>query len=278
VFALLFAIIEGPESGWRSSLVLISFGAAVALLAAFVAHATRTDHPLLDPRVFRIRPLRTGSIGVFAVFFGLFALFFVNSQYLQYAKGYSPLATGVAILPLPVAMFAASRRSMKLVDKHGAPGVVATGMLLLVAGLLALSFADATTPYLPYAVAITAVAVGMGLSVPKLSTDIVTSLPSARSGMGSGLNSALREIGAAVGIAIVGTVLSSQFIRRRPSGLHGDHASPAQTLRAASRLGADIHAQAVHAFTDAMASGLRVVALAVLAGTIIVIRGMRTRR
>jgi EmrB/QacA subfamily drug resistance transporter len=276
VFAFLFAIIEGPESGWRSLLVVTSFGTAAALLIAFLARATRAEHPLLDPHMFRIRPLRTGSVGVFAVFFGLFALFFVNSQYLQYAKGYSPLATGVAILPLPIAMFAASKRSMKLVDRYGARRVVGSGMLLLVAGLLALSFADAATPYLPYAVSLAAVAVGMGLSVPKLSTDIVTSLPATRSGMGSGLNSAVREIGAAVGIAIVGTVLSGQFTRQLPEGLQDGHSSPAQTLRAASHLGADVHAQAVRAFTDAMATGFRVIGLAVLVGTAIVFRGMRS--
>ena len=150
-------------------------------------------------------------------------------------------------------------------------------MLLLGAGILALSFADAATPYLPYALALTAVAVGMGLSVPKLSTDIVTSLPATRSGLGSGLNSAVREIGAAVGIAVVGTVLSSQFAQHLPGDLRGGHASPAQTLRAASDLGAQVHAQAVRAFTDAMATGFRVIGLAVLVAAAIVLHGLRTR-
>jgi predicted MFS family arabinose efflux permease len=232
----------------------------------------------LDPRLFPIRPLRTGTVGVFAVFFGLFALFFVNSQYLQYAKGYSPLATGVAILPLPIAMFAASKQSMKLVDRHGSRRVVTTGMLMLVAGLLMLSFADHNTSYLSYAIAIAVVAVGMGLSVPKLSTDIVTSLPTARSGMGSGLNSAVREVGAAVGIAVVGTVLSSQFAQHLPDGLRDQHGSPAQTLRAARGLDPVVRDEAVRAFTDAMALGFRVIALAVLVSTVVVLRGMRTAR
>jgi len=82
-FALLFGIIEGPDRGWNSALVLGSFAAAALLFAVFIAHALRATHPLLDPRVFAITRLRTGTIGVAAVFFGLFALFFVNAQYLQ---------------------------------------------------------------------------------------------------------------------------------------------------------------------------------------------------
>jgi len=264
VFGVLFGIIEGPEHGWTSSLVLGSFAAAALLLAAFVGHSLRAAHPLLDPRVFAIAQLRTGTVGVAAVFFGLFALFFVNAQYLQYAKGYSPLVTGLAILPLPIGMIAVSRRSIGLAARVGTRAVVATGMTLVAAGLAALSFTTSDTPYLPYALALLAISTGMGLSVPSLSTGIMTSLPPARAGMGSGLNSAARELGAALGIAVVGTILSSRFAAALPAAL-GEHAdSTSQALRAAERLGSTIHAQATDAFTDAMSAGYRVIAVVVL--------------
>lgn len=267
VFALLFGIIEGPDSGWGSGLVLGSFAGAAVLLAGFISYALRAAHPLLDPRIFAINRLRIGTIGVGAVFFGLFALFFVNAQYLQYAKGYSPLVTGVAILPLPIAVIFISRRS-----------VVAGGIILLAAGLAALSFVDSSTPYLPYGLALLVVAIGMGLSVPALSTGIVTSLPPAEAGMGSGLNSAVREIGSALGVAVVGTVLTSRFASGLPTALREHADSTSQTLRAAEQLGTAVHAQAVNAFTDAMATGFRVVALIVLIAAVAVAQGLQRNR
>ena len=277
VFGVLFGIIEGPEHGWTSSVVLGSFAAAVLLFAAFVGHSLRTDHPLLDPRVFAIKELRTGTAGVAAVFFGLFALFFVNAQYLQYAKGYSPLVTGVAILPLPIGMIAVSRRSIALASRFGARAVVASGMVLVSAGLAALSLTTSETPYLPYALALLAISTGMGLSVPSLSTGIMTSLPPARAGMGSGLNSAAREIGAALGIAVVGTILSSRFSASLPAALREQSDSTSQALRSASRLGTQVHAQATAAFTDAMSIGYRVIALVVLLAAAGIASGLATR-
>lgn len=268
VLAVLTAIIEGPTSGWTSPLVLGSLVAGLAVFTAFVARSLRVVDPLLDPRMFAIPRLRSGTLGVGVVFFGLFALFFVNAQYLQYAKGYSPLVTGVAILPLPIGMIAVSRRSTAVVRRWGARTIVAVGMALVAAGLTALSFATSSTPYLPYAVALLAISTGMGLSVPSLSTGIMTSLPPERAGMGSGLNSASREIGAALGIAVIGTVMSAALARGLPAGL-GSAGSTSEALRLAEDLGPEIRAEAVDAFTDAMAVGYRVVAAVVLAGTVL---------
>jgi EmrB/QacA subfamily drug resistance transporter len=274
VLAVLVGIIEGPEAGWTSPLVLGAFGAGIGLFATFVARSLRVANPLLDPRVFAIRRLRTGAFGVGAVFFGLFALFFVNAQYLQYAKGFSPLVTGVAILPLPLGMVVVSRRSVALATRFGTRAVVTAGMVLVAVGLAGLSFATAGTPYLPYALALVAIAAGMGLSVPSLSTGIMASLPPQRAGMGSGLNSASREIGAALGIAVVGTVMASRFARALPRALDGA-GSTSQALRQAHGLGAAVYADAVHAFTDAMAAGYRVIAAVVLVGAVVVSRQLR---
>ena len=275
VFALLLAIIEGPEQGWTSTFVLATFAAAGLLGTGFVAHSLRSPKPMVDPRIFAITKLRNGTIGVGAVFFGLFALFFVNAQYLQYAKGYSPLVTGIAILPLPVVVVIVSRRSVNLAARFGTNIVIATGMVMLAAGLAAFSFLTAATSYLPYMGVLLVIAVGMGLSVPSLSTGIVTSLPPERAGMGSGLNSAVREIGAALGIAIVGTILTSQFTQALPAGLEGA-GSTGQTLRAAQALGPRIHAEAVDAFTGAMSTGFRVIAVLVLVASVVVSRNSTT--
>ncbi|MGP3985523.1 MFS transporter [Streptomyces sp. 3N207] len=208
-FALLTALIEGPGHGWGSPLVLVSFALAALLLGAFVGHGLRAARPLVDPRLFRSRPLRAGVLGVTATFFGLFALFFVNAQYLQYAKGYSPAVAGLAIGPLAIGMLVFSRLSPRLVHRFGPRSMVATGLVCLTAGLGALSLIDAETPYLPYAAVLMVMAVGMGLSMPPLSMTVLSSLPADRAGLGSGLNGAAREFGSALGVAAMGTVMAS---------------------------------------------------------------------
>jgi EmrB/QacA subfamily drug resistance transporter len=277
VLAVLVSIIEGPASGWTSPLVLGSLAVGLLLFLAFVVRSFRVDDPLLDPRVFAIATLRNGSLGVGTVFFGLFALFFVNAQYLQYAKGFSPLVTGVAILPLPIGMLIVSRRSVAIAERLGTRTVVISGMGLVAGGLTALSFATSETGYLPYAAALIAIAGGMGLSVPSLSTGIMTSLPPERSGMGSGLNSASREIGAALGIAVIGTVMTDRFVGSLPEAVAGRAGSTSQALRRAEELGPLIHREAVDSFTRAMADGYRVIAVVVLLGAVVVSRGMATR-
>ena len=105
---------------------------------------------------------------------------------------------------------------------------------------------------------------------------MLTSLPPGRAGMGSGLNSAAREIGAALGVAVVGTVLTSHFAASLPTALQQHAGSTSQTLSAAQQLGAAVHTQAVNAFTGAMATGYRVIAAIVLIAAVAVARGLRS--
>lgn len=278
VLALLSGIVASADHGWTSAFVIGSFAAAALLLAAFIAHALHAAHPLLDPRVFAIARLRAGTLGVGCVFFGLFALFYVNAQYLQYAKGYQPFTTGLAILPLPIGLIVISRRSVAVARRVGPRTVVACGMALLAAGLAALSFVNSTTPYLPYGLALLAISAGSGLSVPSLSTGIMTSLPPARAGMGSGLNSAVREIGSAVGVAVAGTLLTSHFSNALPADLRQHANSVSRVLHHAQQLGTAVHIQAVNAFTGAMALGYRVIAAVVLAGAVATAFGLPKER
>ncbi|MET9609524.1 MFS transporter [Streptomyces sp. NPDC006512] len=243
VGTLLHGIIEGPSSGWTSLQVLGALALSAVLLALFAVRSLRTAHPLIDPRVFRSRRLRAGSLGVGVAFFGLFSLFYVNAQYLQYAKGYSPLLAGCAIAPLALGMMIASRRSIALAARFG-DAVVAVGLAGIVTGLFLISFATASTPYPLYALFLVVLSVGMGLSVPVLSAAVMTSLPQDRAGLGSGLNGATREIGSALGVAVLGTALSA----------HGSQD-----------------------FSGAMSFGLRVVAALVLAASVLVLSWWRRR-
>ncbi|WP_433255315.1 MFS transporter [Streptosporangium sp. CA-135522] len=141
-------------------------------------------------------------------FFGLFSLSFVNARYLQEVKGFSPLSTGVAILSLAIAMFVVSRRGVPSAARFGPLPVVTTGLLGIVAGLGLLSLAGPATPYPLYALYLVVMGGSMGLCVPVLSVGVIASLPPERAGLGSGLNGAGRELGSALGVAVIGTVMS----------------------------------------------------------------------
>ncbi|MFF4986034.1 MFS transporter [Streptosporangium saharense] len=203
---LIYAIIEGPETGWTSTPVLSAFATATTLLTSFVLHQLRTPHPLLDPRLFTRPQLRAGTLGVSVLFFGLFALFFVNARFLQETHGFSPVVTGIAILPLVIPMIALSGR-----PTPPTPAIIG-GLTAVITGLAWLAWAT-TQPYPLYALGLALMGTGMGLALPALSTKIITGLPTEQAGLGSGLNSAARELGSAVGIAIMGTALATSGLR-----------------------------------------------------------------
>lgn len=252
--ALLFGIIEGPDRGWLSVPVIGAFALALALIAVFVRHGLRAAHPVLDPRLFRLPRLCAGSIGIAVTFFGMFALFYVNGQFLQYVKGYSPVQTGAAIVPLALGMMVCTKFSVHGAERLGEARTAGAGLALITTGLLLLSTANAHTSYLLYLVFLLVMSAGAGLAMPTLSHAIVASVPATRSGMGSGLQGAARELGAALGIAVTGTALSA----RLASGT--GHGTAAATP-----------------FTEATALGYRIAAGVVLVVGVAVVTGLRNR-
>ncbi|KOV67260.1 MFS transporter [Streptomyces sp. MMG1121] len=238
--AVLFGIIEGQTYGWTSARILGAFAAGALLLAAFTLHALRSAAPLFDPRVFGSPRLRAASLGTATAFFGLFALFFVNSQYLQGVKGYGAAVTGVAIMPLVIGMAGAQRLATRWAGHPRA--VIGAGLALIGLGLLGASTADASTPYAEFVCWLLVISAGAGLSMPALTFGVVTSLPAHQAGLGSGLGTTARETGAALGVAVTGTILSG----------HTDLA-------------------------QGMGPALRTVAVLVLAATALVVTGLRPR-
>ncbi|MFF1715491.1 MFS transporter [Streptomyces sp. NPDC058268] len=241
LLAVLFGIIESPMYGWTSARILVAFALGAALIGAFVAHALRSRAPLFDPRVFRSRRLRSATLGTAASFFGLFALFYVNSQYLQYVKGYGAARAGLAIIPLTVGMVLVPKLAARW-SRRPRP-LVGGGLLLIGLGLLGASTADAGTPYAAYACWLLGISAGTGMCMPALTLGVVSSLPPHQAGLGSGLGTSAREVGAALGVAVTGTVLASH-----------------------------------PGFTSGMEAALRVVGLAVVAAAALVTFGYRPGR
>ena len=275
--ALLYGVIGAPQLGWGSWQVTGSLGLGVVLLAAFARYELRRRHPMLDPRLFRLAGVRTGAVGIVALFFALFGLFYVNAQYLQDIKGYSALLTGVAVLPLGVVMPLVSPRSMRLAVRIGERATIIAGLLALAAGLFLLSLWTAGTPYPAYALMLVLVSGGMGLAMPPLSAMIVRALPASHAGVSAGLNSTARELGSALGVAVLSTILTARFASRLPAtlkhvpGAQGDeirHSITAALGYATGVANPDARAQLVHAtqaaFTSGTSLGLRVGAALIL--------------
>lgn len=206
--ALVFGIIEGPEKGWTATPTLAAFAVAAAALIGFVLWELRSSHPMLDPRFFRQRRFSLGSLTITATFFGIFAMFFVLTQFLQFVQGYDPLEAGLRILPYGVVLLIVSPRSADLAERLGDRTVMLAGMLIATAGFIVLGLLEADSPYWPTGLGLTVLALGTGLLMPPATTALVASLPPAKAGVGSAMNDTTREVGGAIGIAVGGALLS----------------------------------------------------------------------
>jgi AcrR family transcriptional regulator len=208
---LLYGIIEGPGQGWSDPTIVGSFVAAAVLLVSFGFWERRSDHPLLDIRIFANPRFSAASVAVTLVFFAMFGALFFVSQYLQFVLGFSALESGVRLLPLAVSLMVAAPLSAKLVGAVGTKLVVAAGLATVAASLIVLSFADAGSGYGPVAVTLVLVGAGMGLAMAPATDSIMGSLPPERAGVGSAVNDTTREIGGALGVAILGSITSAAY-------------------------------------------------------------------
>ena len=282
VVALLYGIIEAPNVGWGSAKNLTAFGVSAVALAIFIRYELRHQDPLLDLRVFRIPKLRVGTVGITTSFFAMFSLYFVNAQFLQYAKGFDPLVTGLAILPATTSLYVSSLYSARLIEHFGTKPVVISGMLFIAGGLFLLSFCGPETPYLWYALALAVVAVGPGLSNPSMSASIMSSLPKEKAGVGSAINDTARELGSALGIAVMGTILTNEFPKLLPPqilqavGMETAKRSVAEVLQKVQSSPLAFQDNSLllarQAFVNAIHLGFRISAVIVLAVAAIIVR------
>lgn len=259
--ALLVGIVQGPESGWSSGPVVGGFVTAAVLSAAWVVVELRAEHPMLDPRLFRLTALRDACLGMITIFLGMFALFYVNASFLQYGKGFSVLRTGVGIVPLTIPIILGARYVGRLVARIGMTAALALAFLCVGGGLLGLSTAGSGTAYAEYATWLVLTGIGVMLALPTLSAAIAGSLPPAQAGVGAGLQSTTREFGSALGVAIIGTVLTARFVDALPASARGAH-TVAQAL-AGARTPDAAHA-IIAAFVSGADAGMRTIGVLVL--------------
>ncbi len=209
--ALVFGIIEGGDKGWGEAATIGWFVASAVLLAVWIAYESRIEHPMLEPSLFRQRQFSLGALTISAAFAVMFGLFFVITQYFQFGQGHSPLQAGIRNLPFALTMVVVAPRSPALAQRLGKRGVIVLGLGIQAAGFGVLSTVGLDTPYIVVALCLALAATGMALLMPAASEAIVSSLPPSKAGVGSAVNDTTREVGGALGIAVLGTLLASGF-------------------------------------------------------------------
>ncbi|MER7789901.1 MFS transporter [Streptomyces sp. NPDC097640] len=233
VVGLIFVLQEGPGRGWTAPATLLSLAIGVIAAGAFVAwELRRRDAALLDVRLFGDRSLTAGSVTLLAVFGVQAGIFVVLFPFLQAVLGWSGLLSTLALMPMAVLMMMASGLAPRLTARIGPRATMATGILLATVGLaLMASFVSVDGGYLSVLPGMLAMGIGMGLSMTPSTEAITSSLPRERQGVASALNDVTREFGTALGVALLGALLSSGYRNAIDSRLADVPQGPADTAR-----------------------------------------------
>ena len=275
---LVWAIIEAPSKGWTNPTILAAFAAAVAILGAFMAWELRTREPMLDIRLFANPRFSGASAAITLTFFAMFGSIFFLTQYLQGVLGYTALEAGVRVTPIALGLILGGPISAKLAAKLGTKVVVAAGLTLVAVGLSIVTQFAVDSTYGIVAAHLLVLGFGMGMAMAPATESVMGSLPVEKASVGSAVNDTTRTTGGALGVAILGSLLASQYrgdMDAATSGLPHDAAATASDtlsggLAVAHRLGDSGLAEAAQ---SAFLNGMHVAAIAAaavaLAGAIV---------
>ena len=210
LFGAVLGLIRGGSIGWTNPQVLTGFVAGGALLAAFVLWELRTEHPLLPMKLFRSRAFSLVNLSALLMFFGMFGSIFFLVQLFQTVWGYSPLASGVRMLPWTALPMVVAPAAGILSDRIGGRGIVAWGLLLQAAALGWLAFViTPTVPYTHLLPGLVLGGIGNGMFFAPIANLVLGSVRREQEGIASGVNNAIRELGGVLGIAVMGAVFTA---------------------------------------------------------------------
>ncbi|MEP1123195.1 MAG: DHA2 family efflux MFS transporter permease subunit [Ilumatobacter sp.] len=287
--AIVLGIHEGPERGWTDPIALGGVIVGVLALVAFVRWERRHENPLLDMSAFRDRGLSSGSSTLLIVFAVMFGIFLVLFPYLQAVVGFSALRSAAGLLPMAALMMPTSTIAPRIAGRFGARRTMMAGVTIFGAGMVTLALrASVEGGYLSVLPGLMIIGLGMGLTMTPATEAITATLPAAKQGVASALNDTSREVGGALGVALLGSILSSGYrsaIAPSLVGLPDDVVQEASegigsAYLAAENAGADaprIIDAAQHAFVDGWVSSMWVgVVMAAVALVILVVRGPGT--
>ncbi len=283
---LLWAIIEGPTRGWTSGTVVVAGLASLVVLGGFVAWETRSAHPMLKLEFFGDRRFSVALAAECLAVFGLMGALFLSTQFLQFDLGYSPLQAGLRILPIAVMVVVGAGLSPVAARLAGIKLTVTAGLVSISAGLWQVSASSRfDTTYGDVVLGLLLIGFGAGLMLPTATNSVIGSVPQGDSGMGSATNTVALQVGGALGVAVIGSVMLTRYQGSMASALVGRHVpgSIAQTifgslgaaLAVAARAGGTIGVELARAARSAFMSGnevaLAVGAIVSLAAAVLVL-------
>jgi EmrB/QacA subfamily drug resistance transporter len=209
---IVLGIHEGPEKGWSHPLTIVGLLVGVVSVIAFIACESRQANPLLEIRLFRNRGLAAGTLTLILLFIVLIGIFLVLTQFTQAVLGYSAIRSAAALLPMMVVMMPLAATSPTLASRIGTRNVMMVGIGFFTAGLALLAtMVSASGGYLSVLPGLIVVSVGIGLCMTPATMMITESLPPEKQGVASALNDTVREVGGAVGVALLGSVVSAGY-------------------------------------------------------------------
>ncbi len=287
--ALVWGLIEAPDRGWTDAAVLGAFAGSVVALAAFAAWELRAPEPMLDVRLFRNPRFSASSAAISLTFFALFGMIFFLTQYLQDVQGYSAFGAGLRTMPVAGGLVLGGPLSALLTARVGAKRVVTAGLTVVATALYLLSTAGAASSYSLIAGSLLLLGLGMASAMAPATDAIMGSLPAAKVSVGSAVNDATRTTGGALGVAVLGSVLSSGYRDHMDAAVSalppaaGDAArdSLAGAMAVAQRIGGaaggKLAATAQDAFVAGMHTAAIVAAAVALAGALVALAFLPAR-
>ena len=284
IVAVVYGLIEAPEKGWTSTVTLVAFGIGLVVLTLFALWELHTDEPMLDVRFFENRAFSTGTAGMILIFMSMFGVMFLLTQYFQLILGYSPLGAALRLLPMAPIMVVVAPLTPRLSARIGANKTVGLGMLFVSTGLLLMRATAVDTPYPYILMCVACTTAGFALAMSPMTAAIMSAVPQRRAGAGSAMNDASRELGAALGVAVMGSLAASQYrsavgdlTNQLPAALQETaQSSISGALRVAASLpgpaGEAVRAGASAAFIDGIHLAVTVGALLALFAAYLVVR------
>ncbi len=268
ISTLVYTIIEAPHQGWASARTLGGFALAIVAVVVFVVVERRQRTPMLDMSLFANPRFSVASIGIGMAFFAMFGTFFLLTQVFQFVHGQSPLEAGLMVLPVSLTMMFVAPRAAQLSARYGTRTMVPLGLTVVATALAVFGvMAQLGSPFYMWIAAVP-MSVGMSLTMAPLTSLIMSAVPPSRAGMGSAMNDATRELGGALGVAVLGSAAATVYTRGLDDtpGLPAEleamaHSGLAGALRAAAQLGGPDAAALAHDATEAFRNGVLVAAL-----------------
>jgi EmrB/QacA subfamily drug resistance transporter len=283
--ALLYGIIEAPIRGWSDARTLASFTLAVVVLGQFALWEWRNPNPMLDLRFFKRKRFTGGATAITLVFFAMFGMFFLITQYLQFVKGWTPLGAGVRLLPFAFTMMIVAPSSARIAERIGTKRTVAAGLAIACVGFVLASRLQVDSSYGLLILAFVIMAAGMAMTMPPSTASILSSLPMGKQGVGSAVNDTTRELGGALGVAVLGSIFATRYTSALGS-LQQLPAAARQAARASvggaievahgigGQAGATFERTAKHGFVAGQSTAFLLAAGVVLAASLLIWRIM----